>query len=217
MDDVLVFVLTAACFAVLNRRDPSFRVKPSKISVAAALFYLALTAAALALKYLAPVHLIWFFPAAWLAVLASFNLIYGAGSPGLYFYEILFIADTASFLMMPQGPLTPYIFFISSFIFLLMTPPAYRGLLDGKNLYPSFFFMLFSVFFVKIFILGRLTPWISAPVAVLCGLFICVRECGSIEYYTGEKNLLPAAALLYTSFLAQCFLAAVLKTPFFRR
>jgi hypothetical protein len=77
--------------------------------------------------------------------------------------------------------------------------------------------MLFSVFFVKIFILGRLTPWISAPVAVLCGLFICVRECGSIEYYAGEKKLMPTAALLYTLFLTQCFIAAVLKTPFFRQ
>ena len=217
MDDALVFVFTAACFAVLNRKDPSFRVKPSKRSVAAAMFYLALTASALALKYLAPAHLIWFFPAAWLAVLASFNLIYGAGSPGLYFYEVLFIADVVSFLMMPQSPLTPYIFFISLFIFLLMTPPAYRGLLDGGHLYPSFFFMLFSVFFVKMLILGRLTPWISAPVALLFGLFICVRECGSIEYYTEEKNLIPTVALLYTLFLAQCFLAAVLKTPFFRQ
>lgn len=215
MDDVFAFVVPASFFFIFNRNEPGLKTRPSKPAAVAAVLLSVLILAALALKYRAAGSLIWFFPSAWLFVLASFNMLTGLNSAGYYFYEVVFMAVIASFLMTAPGPFTPYVFSVSFFTFLLMASPAYSRLLTGGGFYASFLFMIFSVFFVKTLILGALPPLISAPAAALCGIFICVRKCGTIEYYTEEKNLMAAAAVLYTALILQCFLAAILKNPFF--
>ncbi|MGD0565768.1 MAG: hypothetical protein ABSA34_00370 [Candidatus Goldiibacteriota bacterium] len=215
MDDALTFIVPAAFFFILNRGNPGLKKFPSRNPAIISALFIILSAAALVLKYSAPGQLVWFFPAAWLLILTSFNFSAGLNRPGFYFYELLFMAVIASFLMLTPGPLTPYIFFISFFIFLLLASPAYNNFLNEAGFYPSFLFMIFSLFFVKLFILGALPPWISAPAASLCAVFICVRKSETIEYYSEEKNLIPAAAILYTALIIQCFLAAILKNPFF--
>ena len=165
MDDAIALILPAAFFFILNRKNPGLKIMPAKALLIISALFIILAAAALVLKHSAPGRLVWFFPAAWLLAAASFNFFSGLKSPEYYFYELLFMAVIASFLMIAPGPYTPYLFFISFFIFLFMAPPVYNGFLNGGGFYPSFLFMIFSVCFIKILIFGALPPWISAPAA----------------------------------------------------
>jgi hypothetical protein len=214
MGDIAVFAASAAVFAFINRSGTGHKIKPKKIPAAVSVFLALLTAGAILAEHTAPAIIQWYFPASWALVIACFNLLTGDYSPGVLIYELLFMAAAASFLLFSPGPYIPYIFIGSFFIILLMIPPAYGALLNGGNYYPAFFLMIFSAFFMKISVLGRLTPWISAPVSFLCAVFIVVRKSEPLEYYTMEKNLAGHAGMFYTAFLIQCFFAAILKNPF---
>jgi hypothetical protein len=216
MDDIAVFAAATAIFAFINRSGTGHKIKPEKIPAAVSVFLALLTAGAIMAEHTAPFIIQWYFPAAWALVIACFNLMTGDYSPGVLIYELLLIGAAASFLLFSPGPYIPYIFMISFFIILLLIPPAFGALLNGENYYPAFFLMIFSVFFMKTSVLGRLTPWISAPVSVLCAVFITVRKSEPLEYYAMEKNLAGHAGMLYAAFLIQCFFAAMLKNPFLK-
>lgn len=215
MNQLFLFVVVTAVFLVAFR-NKIFKtaMKPDKTSIIATILFLCVTIGCIVLKILA-VDSRWLILVAWQVVVIFIYSNDLVKTPLLIAYFFAFMLSMFSFLILPYNIFTPYIFLASGLVFVLFTAEMHNDILFRFGLTNAYLFLLATVFTVKLFMLDNLQVWIAVPVAVLVALFLCVRNAKGSGYYADEKNGYKVLLVIFVILILQCFLAALIKNPFF--
>ena len=154
-------------------------------------------------------------PVMWLGIMAFYEYCCAPEGYARYMLYLLLGSLFFSVLILPDTPLTPYIFMPVLFCALFITAKLYSSVMEKAGLRAALAFMLFTSFSVKYLMLSYLNPFISAPVAFCFALYMAVSRQKPDEYYAEENNAIRAMAPFYIVLMAQCVAAAVLKNRIF--